>query len=174
MKSLWQIKSMTTLKKTLSSFYVLSYEKMLSKWYFKYGGKMFWCRETSVADYCLYIRDPDYFFEKKLTEGGKSPELSKVQLAKFTEILLLQDDAKDKIDRIKRKPTERQKQRVKDIHIWVGILGKVTNLDVMSLPLSMFWDMLKDLDVINLTKEYKEDRHRKTANYKWVKDALSM
>ena len=141
---------------------------------FKYGNKAFECYEMSVADYYQFIRDPDALVEKKLTECGKLPKLSKKQIHRFLLILLdtkKQDDPFTSLRKNTKRDDKKAQNTIKDFHVFVGILGRVTGLDVMSMPLAMFWKMLEDLAIISGNKEYDPMRNEKTLDSEGLRKA---
>lgn len=150
----------------------------ITKYYFDYWNKSFWCYEPSVGDYYLFIKDPEYFIEKKLTEWWKPPKLTQKQTDRFLRILF--DTKENDILWTLTKPKKNtdNEQRLKDIHIWIAIVSRATYLDAMSLPLEMFWKILEDLEIIVWKKEYDPKRKSQRIdsealkNFTWWKKTI--
>lgn len=137
----------------------------VTKLYFKYnGGKSFRCRELTVGDYYLYVKDYDYFLEKKLTESNQKPKLTARQLKKFVKILLGVEDSPETFKEYMRskKTTDKNKKTLDDLHIFIFRMSANTGLDVMSLPLEMFRKYYKDIDIIIGKEQYDPNRNDKT------------
>ena len=70
------------------------------------------------------------------------------------------------------KKKKKQTQELKDLHIWIAVVSKMTNLDVMNLPLEMFWKVLDDMQIILGQKEYDANRKSKRLDSKELADVF--
>lgn len=147
----------------------------LIKKYYRYWGRVFRCREMTVWDYYAFIRDPDYLIDKKLTERWKPrPNLTNDEIKRFARDLVGWKDDDDMLKAMskKKKTTKTDENRIKDFYIWIWVVSRLLQwwLNVMTIPLDMFWDLLKDADVIVDPKNYDPDRHEKTIDSKWLNE----
>ena len=147
----------------------------LIKKHFRYWGRVFRCREMTVWDYYAFIRDPEYLVDKKLTEWWQPrPNLTSDELKRFMRELLGSKDEDDMLKSMtkKKKTTKTDENRVKDFYIWIWVVGRLLQwwLNVMTIPLDMFWDILRDADIIIDPKNYDPDRNEKTIDGKWLKE----
>lgn len=139
----------------------------ITRLYFTYWWRSFWCSEMTVWDYYLYLKDPEYLIEKKLDESWKKHNLSDVQLRRFIRILLDWKDEDDIINKLwKKKNGDKTKKTLDDLHIFIGLVNTIIHTDSMNMPLEMFWKILKDISIISLKENYDPDRNDKTIDSK--------
>ena len=131
----------------------------LEKHTFHYGKwKKFYCCELSVADFYLYIKDPAGCIKYKVEQLNKQfPQLTDRQYRRFVSILVWSEGAK--LENIKSSTVEKSKQFLKDFHLYVCWTANAVNIDVMNLPLEMFWKILKDIETIVGKVKYDALRH---------------
>lgn len=67
------------------------------------------------------------------------------------------------------KTQKKMKQWIDDMHIWVSLVAKHTNLPVLDLPLVMFRKILEDLQYIVGSKDYDPDRKDKWVDHEKLK-----
>lgn len=138
----------------------------ITKLEFTYWWKSFWCREMTVWDYYLYLKDPDYLIEKKLSEWWKKVILTNSQLRRFLKILLDWKTDDNIATIMKKKSDKKAENTLKDLHIFIWMISNILHSECLSLPLEMFWKIVKDLDVITWKETYDPMRNEKTIDSK--------
>lgn len=138
---------------------------------FQYYDKIFRAGELTVWDYYLFIRDPQYAIQKILSEfNEEQPELEEKFVKRFLRVLFDTKD-EDVIKSLWKKKKENPLME-KDFHILIGSFARLTNLDPLNMPLSIFLKMRNDLKIIWWSEEYKADRNDTTVDKKWLYEAF--
>lgn len=132
----------------------------LEKHIFHYGRwKKFYCYELSVADFYLYVKDPAGCIKYKVEQLNKQiPQLTDRQYRRFVSILVWSEWTK--VENLKKKvDDEKAKQFLRDFHLYICWTANAVNVDVMNLPLEMFWKIVQDIETIVWKVKYDALRH---------------
>ena len=143
--------------------------------FFYNGNKSFKAWELTVWLYYLFLRDSESALEKVLSEfNTELPKLTKYQLERFLDILFKSTDPVEKI--LNNNSSKEKKKSIKhyelDFHLHYIAICKQINGDCKNMPLSIFYRILDDLDILVGKTAYDPKRHEKGVDKQSLQEVM--